>query len=109
MSKQVEPRGVRDGSKRRILLVTPQPFYEDRGTPIAVADTCRALGELGYAVDLLAFPIGEDLSIPGVTIHRCPNPFRVRSVPIGFSAGKCMLDAMLLRSFEYLMSTREYC
>ena len=105
---QASARDSASGAHHRILLVTPQPFYEDRGTPIAVADTCRALGELGYEIDLLAFPIGEDICIPGVTIHRCPNPFGIRSVPIGFSARKCLLDATLLRSFEYFLNTRDY-
>ena len=92
----------------RILLVTPQPFYEDRGTPIAVAETCRALGELGYEVDLLAFPVGEDRRIASVTTHRCANPLGIRSVPIGFSLGKCVLDAALLRAFERLLRARSY-
>ena len=92
----------------RVLLVTPQPFYEDRGTPIAVANTVRALGELGCAVDLLAFPIGEDVSIPGTTLHRCGNPFRVHSVPIGFSANKCILDASLGLAFDRLLSSYRY-
>jgi glycosyltransferase involved in cell wall biosynthesis len=94
--------------RARVLLVTPQPFYEDRGTPIAVADTCRALGELGYEVDLLAFPIGKDLAIPGLHIHRCANPFGIRKVSIGFSASKVLLDATLLASFERLLRTRRY-
>jgi len=45
----------------RVLLVTPQPFFEERGTPIAVRLTARALIESGYEVDLLAFPLGEDI------------------------------------------------
>src|SRR5690606_8496034 len=48
----------------RILVVTPQPFYEDRGTPIALRYLLRALTELGYAVDLLVFPIGREIEIP---------------------------------------------
>jgi glycosyltransferase involved in cell wall biosynthesis len=105
-----EPRHVEESRPRsgRILLVTPQPFYEDRGTPIAVADTCRALTELGYEVDLLAFPIGEPLQMPGLRIHRCANPFGIRKMSIGFSLSKCLLDATLLASFEHLLRTRHY-
>jgi glycosyltransferase involved in cell wall biosynthesis len=100
--------GARAHQGGRILLVTPQPFYEDRGTPIAVGETCRALGELGYEVDLLAFPVGEDRPIARVTTHRCANPLRIRSVPIGFSLDKCVLDAALLRAFERLLCARSY-
>src|SRR5687767_8883232 len=109
MSEQTSARVERARSRAgRILLVTPQPFYEDRGTPIAVADTCRALGELGYEVDLLAFPIGEDIEIRGVTLHRCANPFKIERVPIGFSASKVALDATLLGSFESLLRNGRY-
>jgi glycosyltransferase involved in cell wall biosynthesis len=100
--------GARPYPSARVLLVTPQPFYEDRGTPIAVGETCRALGELGYEIDLLAFPLGEDRHIENVTTHRCANPLHVRSVPIGFSLGKCLLDGTLLRAFERLLRTRSY-
>jgi glycosyltransferase involved in cell wall biosynthesis len=92
----------------RVLLVTPQPFFEERGTPIAVALTARALAECGYEVDLLAFPVGEDVTIPGVTIERCGNPFRIEHVPVGFSLRKLALDVSLLRSFEQLLAQRRY-
>ncbi|HEX8755249.1 MAG TPA: glycosyltransferase [Steroidobacteraceae bacterium] len=95
-------------TSRRVLVVTPQPFYQDRGTPIALGHTCRALGQLGYEVDLLAFPIGRDIVIPATQIHRCANPLRIRAVPIGFSAGKALLDLSLARSFRHLLRTRDY-
>lgn len=95
-------------TSRRVLVVTPQPFYQDRGTPIALAHTCRALAELGFEVDLLAFPIGQDALIPATQIHRCTNPFGIRAVPIGFSAGKVLLDLTLARSFWHMLTTRDY-
>lgn len=59
-------------------------------------------------MDLLAFPIGQDTVIPAVNIHRCANPFGIRAVPIGFSAGKALLDVTLARSFWHLLRTRDY-
>ena len=50
---------------RRILVVAPQPFYQDRGTPIALRQVLHAASELGYRVDLLTFPIGADVQLPG--------------------------------------------
>ena len=78
-----------------ILIVAPQPFYEDRGTPIAVRQLLRALSERGERVDLLTFPVGEDVDLPGVRIRRSANPLRIRSVPIGFSGRKVLLDLSL--------------
>lgn len=93
---------------RRILVVAPQPFYEDRGTPIAVRQVLQALGELGQAADLLTFPIGSDLDIPGLRIVRSGNPFGFRSVPIGFSCRKLILDLPLIASLQRLVASGRY-
>ena len=108
MPKQPARTVVTSGRSRRVLVVTPQPFYQDRGTPIALVNTCRALGQLGYEVDLLAFPIGQDTFIPSVKLHQCANPFGIRAVPIGFSVRKALLDLTLAHSFRHLLRTRDY-
>jgi glycosyltransferase involved in cell wall biosynthesis len=108
MPKPSAPTDVTSVRSRRVLVVTPQPFYQDRGTPIALANTCHALAQLGYEVDLLAFPIGQDIFIPATRIRRCANPFRIRAVPIGFSAGKALLDLTLAHAFWRLLRTRDY-
>lgn len=100
--------GRRAVPRGRVLLVSPQPFYEDRGTPIAVELVSRTLASIGYEVDLLAFPIGEEVAIPGVTVHRSPRVFGIRTVPIGFSAGKLALDAGLFRSLDAMLHQRHY-
>ncbi len=99
-------RGARH--RPRILIVTPQPFYEDRGTPIAVRYVARALSELGVETEILAFPMGEDLQLPHIRVRRCANPLKLRSVPIGFSWRKVLMDMSLWRSFERLIATRRY-
>jgi glycosyltransferase involved in cell wall biosynthesis len=92
----------------RVLLVTPQPFYEDRGTPIAVRYVAQALSELGACVDILAFPVGRSVSIPRVRIMRCANPLRLKRVPIGFSWRKIALDATLWQAFSRLVHSGRY-
>jgi glycosyltransferase involved in cell wall biosynthesis len=88
--------------------VSPQPFYEDRGTPIAVSYVARALSEIGMEVDLLAFPVGRDVRINNVTLNRCANLLRIRHVPVGFSWRKIVLDASLWQSFSALVRSRRY-
>lgn len=97
-----------DATRPRVLMVTPQPFFEERGTPIAVAMAARALVESGYAVDVLAFPVGTDPGIEGVRIERCANPFGFRHIRVGFSLRKALLDLSLLRSLARLLSARMY-
>src|SRR5206468_187077 len=68
-------------AERRILVLAPQPFYDDPGTPIALRQVLEALAELGYRVDLLTLPVGTDMPRPGLSIFRAANPLRIRSVP----------------------------
>jgi glycosyltransferase involved in cell wall biosynthesis len=91
---------VADRRARRILVVAPQPFYQDRGTPIALRQVLEALSELGYQVDVLTFPVGQDLELPGLQLFRCANPLGITSVPIGLSARKLLLDLSLVAALD---------
>jgi glycosyltransferase involved in cell wall biosynthesis len=93
---------------RRILVVAPQPFYQDRGTPIALRHVLEALSQLGYGVDLLTFPQGEDIALPGLRIFRAGNPVGIRTVPIGFSLRKVALDASLVAALTTRLSRDSY-
>jgi glycosyltransferase involved in cell wall biosynthesis len=84
------------GTPRRILVVTPQPFFEDRGSPIALRHVIEAMLGHGYAVDVVCFPFGRALDLPGVRYFRSPNPLRFSSVPIGFSLRKLILDLLMV-------------
>ncbi|MDD2941507.1 MAG: glycosyltransferase [bacterium] len=79
----------------RLLVIAPQPFFMTRGTPLNVRALVRALVEEGYRPDLLVYPLGEKISIPGVRIYRSLRLPGVKSVPIGPSATKILLDVFL--------------
>jgi glycosyltransferase involved in cell wall biosynthesis len=79
----------------RILLVAPQPFYQERGTPIAVRMLVETLCGQGHAVDLLTYHEGVDLDIEGLTILRIPALPGVRHIPIGISWKKLVCDLLL--------------
>jgi len=94
--------------ERRVLVVAPQPFYEDRGTPIAERQLLEALTYLGYQVDMLTYPVGRDLPIPGVRYYRVANILGVRAVPIGFSLRKVWLDLFLGYSLLRILRRSDY-
>jgi glycosyltransferase involved in cell wall biosynthesis len=96
------------GRKHRVLVVSPQPFYEDRGTPIAVRQVVQALADLGCEVDLLCYPIGSSPAIEGVRYLRCANPLRFRSVPVGLSLRKLVLDASIVARLIRAVCSRRY-
>lgn len=78
-----------------MLLVAPQPFFTLRGTPINVRQMARVLCAAGYDVHLATYALGEPVHIDGLTIHRAFGVPGVHHVPIGFSARKLAMDAML--------------
>lgn len=75
----------------RILFLAPQPFFEVRGTPLAVEAMLRALAELGHQVDLLSYAQGADRPIAGVRHHRSLG-LPVGRVKAGPSLAKLLLD-----------------
>lgn len=95
-------------SSRRVLFLSPQPFFEWRGSPIRVGFDVRALAELGYEVDLLTMPVGMPHTIPGVRVLRVPNALRVRSLPIGPSPAKAALDVVMLLQAWRMAGHRRY-
>lgn len=92
----------------RVLLVAPQPFFTERGTPIAVRLLAETLGRLGHMVDLLTYPMGSDVAIDGVTLQRCRAVPGVSTVPIVVSLGKLSTNVMLVAPFWKLAATRRY-
>ena len=76
-------------------MIAPQPFFEPRGTPFSEFHRIRALTALGHQVDLVTYPFGRDVSMPGLRVFRCWRPPCVHSVGIGPSFAKIPLDALL--------------
>jgi glycosyltransferase involved in cell wall biosynthesis len=79
----------------RILMIAPEPFFEPRGTPFSEFHRIRALTALGHQVDLVTYPFGQPVSMPGLRVIRALRPPFVRQVKIGPSAAKFPLDALL--------------
>ena len=76
----------------KILMIAPEPFFEPRGTPFSEYHRIRALLELGHTVDLVTYPFGRDVSLPGLRVFRCLRPPFIRDVGIGPSFAKVPLD-----------------
>jgi hypothetical protein len=92
----------------KILMLAPHPFYQERGTPIAVDLLLRSLSEQGHQVDLLTYHEGVDRTYPGVTIHRIKPFGSISGVRPGFSAKKLYLDIFLLFKCLSLLLRRRY-
>lgn len=56
-------------------MIAPAPFEYDRGKSIRIRQTVTHLADLGYAVDVLTYPVGDDPGREGVSLTRAPDLF----------------------------------
>jgi glycosyltransferase involved in cell wall biosynthesis len=80
----------------RILMIAPEPFFEPRGTPFSEYHRIRALLDLGHTVDLVTYPFGKNVDLPGLRIFRAARPPFITHVKIGPSPAKLFLDMTLM-------------
>ena len=55
-----------------ILFLAPHPFYQERGTPIAVNLLLKAFSEKAYVVDVVTYHEGFDVEYNNVQLYRIP-------------------------------------
>lgn len=79
----------------RILVLAPHPFFQARGTPLAVRTVLEFLSARGHQLDLLTFHEGENVDIPNVRIHRIARPLWIRNIRPGFSMKKVVCDLFM--------------
>ena len=91
-----------------VLMVAPQPFFTQRGTPINVRQMVQVLCEAGHEVHLATYPVGSPVSIRGLHLHCAMRVPGVREVPIGFSWRKVALDASLAMRVWALVLGRRF-
>jgi glycosyltransferase involved in cell wall biosynthesis len=91
----------------KILMISPQPFFEPRGTPISVYQRLEALSALGHEIDLVTYHVGADVEFPNVRIHRVRKVKTIQHVRIGPSRAKILLDVLVfLKAIKLLLGKR---
>lgn len=94
-----------------ILLLAPHPFYQERGTPIAVDLLIKTLAERGEHIDVLTYHEGQERTYPGpgtVRLLRIPPPLACRNIPPGFSLKKLRADVAMYRMAMRLVRENRY-
>lgn len=79
----------------KALMIAPEPFFQPRGTPFSEYYRIRCLSQLGHDVDLVTYPIGENVTIPRLRIIRTAPVPGVTDIKIGPSWQKIPLDMLL--------------
>lgn len=92
----------------KILMISPQPFFEPRGTPISVYQRLEALSALGHEIDLVTYHVGKDVEFPNVKIHRVRRVNMIQHVRIGPSRAKIFLDVLVFFKAIQLLLKKRY-
>ena len=91
----------------KILMISPQPFFEPRGTPISVYQRLEALSTLGHEIDLITYHVGKDVEFPNVKIYRVRKVKMIQHVRIGPSRAKILLDVLVFfKAIQLLLGKR---
>lgn len=91
-----------------ILLLAPHPFYQERGTPIAVDMLITSLSEQGHSIDVVTFNEGETREYKNVSIFRARPIPDIKGVKPGFSIKKIYLDIWLFFKAYSLLKKNRY-
>lgn len=92
----------------KILLLAPEPFYQDRGTPIAVSLVLRVLSERGDDIDVVTYHEGTDVNFQHVRLHRILDLPFIRNIRPGFSWKKVICDFFMFFKAARLARKTDY-
>ncbi len=92
----------------KVLILSPQPFFTARGTPINIRQILFALSQAEHEVTLLCYPLGQDLKIENVEVKRSLSVPFISSIKPGPSFKKIVLDFFFFFSALKLILSKKY-
>ena len=79
----------------KILVLGPHPFFQERGTPIALRLLLESLAEQGHMLVALVFAEGKPINIENCSIIRTARVPLMGPVRPGVSVKKVLYDLLL--------------
>ena len=92
----------------KILLLAPHPFFQNRGTPIAVRLLAEILAKNNHEVVIFTYPEGEDLDNPKIKIKRIQEKMGVKNVKPGPSWKKIFYDYYMYRELKQFLKHNQF-
>ena len=94
----------------KILEIIPIPFFSLRGTGFSTFYRTMVMSELGHRVDIITLPMGEEISLTGVKVHRVLSIPCFRDIGMGPSLGKYAYNVLLfLKAIRMMLSQKYDC
>jgi glycosyltransferase involved in cell wall biosynthesis len=91
-----------------ILFLAPHPFYQNRGTPIAVNLLLKFLSDREYLVDVVAYSEGYNVKYNNIAIHRIIKIPWIKEIRPGFSWKKIICDILMIFKILNLILRNKY-
>jgi glycosyltransferase involved in cell wall biosynthesis len=79
----------------KVLLIAPCPFFQERGTPIAIKLVAEVLAGAGHQLHILTYPEGKEVPIPNGSITRIPALPGIKNIKPGPSWKKLIYDLVM--------------
>jgi glycosyltransferase involved in cell wall biosynthesis len=92
----------------KILLLAPHPFFQARGTPIAVKAVLEFLSERGHSVDVLTYAEGAEVDVPNSAVYRIGRLPGLRNIRPGFSFKKVVCDVQMAAACVAMVRRTRY-
>lgn len=92
----------------KLLVLAPQPFFQNRGTPIATLKMLHVLSAEGHEIDLLTYHEGEPICVANCRHIRIPNIPFIKNIPPGFSLRKLVCDFVMSFCVFRMCLRKEY-
>ncbi len=90
-------------------MLAPQPFFIERGTPIAVRAAAETLAKAGHTIDLLVYHLGDAIDLPeNVRLIRIPRVLGVKQMRPGPTVSKLRCLVGFARAAAKLVRKNRY-
>ncbi len=95
-------------SALKILFLAPQPFYQERGSPIANDMILQVLSARGEEVNVVTYSEGVDIHYDRVNLYRIIKLPYIKNIKPGFSWQKIICDLLMFLKVVLLVSKTKY-
>ena len=82
--------------KLNVAMVAACPFPANHGTPANIKEMAIAVSSLGHKVHIVTYPMGQDIPVKDMKVHRAGRLFRKCKISVGPTYYKPLLDLLLV-------------
>lgn len=92
----------------KILVLAPQPFYQDRRGAISLKNLLESLVAANHDVTAMVYPQGEHITIPGCRILRVQKLFPLKHVKPGYTWKHVFYDNVMKKMTARLLQQEKF-